>query len=70
MFNKEKLPPCPVCEGKLKYDPEDKRWECDGLGQHCYKQSGEGLGRHLMLTASDSGEDADLFSMYPWPEGS
>lgn len=64
----QSLPRCPVCQGALSWDPEDERYECDGVVQHCYAVEGEGAGRELMLIASDSGEDAELFSTYPWPE--
>ncbi len=66
----EEMPPCPVCGSAMRYDPEDRRVECQGYGGHCYQITGEGPSRELMLTASNSGEDADLFSTYPWPEGS
>lgn len=63
----EPAPSCPVCHASMKWDPEDERFECTGVIQHCYVTDGEGPARQLMLTASSSGEDAELFSTYPWP---
>lgn len=60
-------PPCPVCNEALTWDGDDERFECVGMVQHCYTVEGAGAGRQLMLTASGSGEDAELFSTYPWP---
>ena len=53
----------------MSFDPEDDRWECGGVVQHCYTVEGQGAERALLLTASGSGEDALLFSTYAWPEG-
>ena len=61
-------PHCPVCGSTMSWDTEDQRFECSGLVQHCYTVEGTGPARELMLTASGSGEDAELFSTYPWPE--
>jgi hypothetical protein len=61
-------PPCPVCGSEMNFDPVDERFECVGVVQHCYVVEGEGAGRCLLLTATGSGEDALLFSSYPWPE--
>lgn len=62
-----RTPPCPVCAEKMVFDPEDDRWECAGMTQHCFRQRGSGLSRSLVLVASDSGEDAELYTLYPWP---
>lgn len=61
-------PGCPVCGFDLIWDPEDDRYECAGPVQHCYTVEGAGAARELMLTASASGEDAELFSTYLFPE--
>jgi hypothetical protein len=61
--------PCPLCAALMSYDPEDGRWECRGVVQHCFVDQGEGADRELLLTASSSGEDAELFSTYPFPRG-
>jgi len=64
----EQLPPCPICQAPLEYDPVDARLECKGArSQHCFVPVGEGPGRKLMVTASTSGEDTDLFELFPWP---
>lgn len=67
-MTRQPSPPCPVCAATMKWDPEDERHECTGMVQHCFTVEGSGPGRQLMLTASSSGEDAELFSTYPWPE--
>ncbi len=61
-------PGCPVCGYDLTWDGGDERYECKGPVQHCYTVEGSGAARELMLTASASGEDAELFSTYPFPE--
>lgn len=61
-------PACPVCGAAMDWDKEDERFECAGPVQHCFTAEGSGPGRELMLAASGSGEDAELFSTYPWPE--
>lgn len=61
-------PPCPVCQAPMRWDPEDQRFECQGVIQHCYLVEGAGQARSLLLSASASGEDAELFSTYAWPE--
>ena len=65
---KDTGPACPVCGFAMSWDPEDDRFECAGPVQHCYTVEGAGPARELLLTASSSGEDAELFSTYPWPE--
>ena len=67
-MNQEQPPPCPVCGDQLHWDPDDKRWECVGMFQHCFKQEGSGFARSLVLVATDSGEDAELYEVYPWPD--
>ncbi len=67
-MSQEKVGACPVCASPLVWDSEDERYECQGVVQHCYDAEGEGPARVLLLTASSSGEDAELFSTYPWPE--
>ncbi len=64
---KPKPPKCPVCGESTEWDEEQQRYECVGMPQHCFQVKGRGLSRSLMLTASDSGEDAELFTLYPWP---
>ena len=59
--------PCPVCDALMEWDKDSERYVCQGMVQHCYTVQGEKGQRELMLTASDSGEDADLFSTYPFP---
>jgi hypothetical protein len=65
----ERPPACPVCGEALTLDSEDERWECKGITQHCFRERGHGLSRSLVLVATDSGEDAELFTVYPWPTG-
>jgi len=66
--------PCPVCGSTMTWDLEDERYECRGVVQHCFELKleleleGEGARRQVRLVASGSGEDAELFSTYPWPE--
>jgi len=62
-----KPPLCPVCNESTEWDAEQKRYECTGLCQHCFLVKGHGMSRSLLLIASDSGEDAELFTLYPWP---
>jgi hypothetical protein len=66
-MSKPRAPKCPVCEEKTQWDEQQQRYECEGLSQHCFQVKGRGLSRSLMLIASDSGEDAELFTLYPWP---
>ena len=64
----EQLPPCPLCHAPLAWDDADSRFECQGTRtQHCFVPVGEGPERKLMVTASTSGEDTDLFALFPWP---
>lgn len=62
-----KTPLCPLCEEPMSWDDADGRYECGGRVQHCFTAEGEGSSRVLRLVATDSGEDAELFSTYPWP---
>ncbi len=56
---------CPVCGARMFWDAEDGRWECGGVVQHCFVEEVEAGRRVLVLTASGSGEDAELFSRWP-----
>ena len=58
-------PVCPVCGEPMRWDPGDERWECTGVVQHCFIEETEGGRQWLVLTASTSGEDAELFSRWP-----
>ncbi len=60
-------PACPLCGAAMEWDPVDGRFECRGVVQHCYTVEGNGPQRELVLVASGSGEDAELFSTWPWP---
>jgi len=51
----------------MSWDSGDGRWECSGVIQHCYLEEVDGARRWLVLTASSSGEDAELFSRWPFP---
>ena len=62
-------PVCPLCGEPTGWDPVDERFECRGVVQHCYVAEGNGPGRVLVLVASGSGEDCELFETFPWPEG-
>ncbi len=62
-----KVDRCPVCASPVTWDPEDERFECRGVVQHCFVEELDGAERVLMLVASSSGEDADLFSTWSWP---
>lgn len=59
--------PCPVCGALMEWNKDSERYVCQGMVQHCYTVQGEEGRQELMLTASDSGEDAALFSTYPFP---
>jgi len=60
-------PHCPLCAAAMEWDPVDGRFECGGVVQHCYVVEGNGEDRRLVLVASGSGEDAELFTSWPWP---
>ncbi len=61
-------PSCPLCGAGMTWDPVDERFECSGIVQHCYVTEGNGRQRVLVLVASGSGEDCDLFETFPWPQ--
>ncbi len=61
------IPDCPVCGAPMAWDPADGRFECTGTVQHCFGVEGNGADRSLVLMASGSGEDAELFSTWSWP---
>ncbi|NOZ93711.1 MAG: hypothetical protein GXP47_03085 [Acidobacteria bacterium] len=58
---------CPLCGARTRWDSTDERFECDGIVQHCFVAEGNGRERVLVLVASGSGEDCDLFETFPWP---
>jgi len=67
MSGTERRIACPVCAAPMSWDPVDERWECAGVVQHCFVEEEDGGRRWLVLTASGSGEDAELFSRWPFP---
>lgn len=59
--------PCPLCGSELRWDEDDLRFECGGPVQHYFVAEGYGSERKLLLIATGSGEDAELYTAYPWP---